>query len=569
MTYRFYLTVGSTVTEVFPLNFLETSLVDELEKDQIFYRRKFQGSLTFVNTNGDDDFDLLYFIEQTDPCSKLLFSIERSGVAYWNGNFTTTDGKFDLDKCTFEVVPLPEDNYTSLFESLGTEYNILLVTPSVTTTAIIPLKTDTIFTRNRWLFDVIEYIAEQIKPGVTVSSTFFTAATNPVTLQANKLLYLTIAQKSDILRPTSTDPATQAKLSWKGLMDILWGMFQVRWDYDLATDTILVEHISYFSGGSGLDLRTQLISKASNKYAYIKEEMPRWEKFNFMEASGYNFFAVPINYDSNCVNQDPESNSTEIVLNVTTDIEYMINYPEQISDAGFVILCNYLDTGQYYVKWGIGAGDGLMALNAHLSWANLHNNYFRHNRVLIEGNMNAALTTFWTAKKTKKQETFAIVCPEDGFDPSEEVTTELGETYFSGAKGKVQRAELNPNGELKLSLLYGPPDNENTGVVESEGMLIYQGVDCISLEATLFAEMDIDRDIIVTEIVYDDEGVLFCTGAPETWTILEGSLTSSFTLASPCAGVGEGFRIELSFDVSYLGTWAYRYFVRENCLNYV
>ena len=60
MIFRFYLTVGSTVTEVFPLNFLESSLVDSQESGQIFYRRKFNGSLTFVNNNGDDDFDYFF-----------------------------------------------------------------------------------------------------------------------------------------------------------------------------------------------------------------------------------------------------------------------------------------------------------------------------------------------------------------------------------------------------------------------------------------------------------------------------------------------------------------------------
>ena len=57
-TYRHYLTIGSTRTEVFPLNFLASSLNDELEKENVFYRRKFNGKLTFVNTNGDDDFEI-------------------------------------------------------------------------------------------------------------------------------------------------------------------------------------------------------------------------------------------------------------------------------------------------------------------------------------------------------------------------------------------------------------------------------------------------------------------------------------------------------------------------------
>ena len=552
MTYRFYLTVGSTVTEVFPLNFLETSLVDELEKDQIFYRRKFQGSLTFVNTNGDDDFDLLYFIEQTDPCSKLLFSIERSGVAYWNGNFSTTDGKFDLDKCTFEITPLPDDDYAPLLDVADAQYNILLVTPIITTRTI----TGWIYTRNRLLIDVIEYLAQQIRVGVTLSSSFFTDATNPATLADNDLLHLTIAQKSDIIRPSSSDAATQANLSWSGLMEILWAMFQIRWDYNSSTNTINVEHISWWSRNPGLDIRPQQISKAGNKFSYLKEKMPKYENFAFMEALNQNFIASRIWYDSSCVDQNADSNTKDISINVTTDLDYIISNPLEIANDGFVILCNYMVGSDYYVRRSV-------KFNMPLSWASLHNKYFRHNRVLIEGYMNLNLETFWSAQKTKLQTTYAIVCPSDNYNPEDEITTELGELW--GVKGVVQRSELNPNGEMKLSILYGPPNNEQTPIEDIKTVEVItapnnydEGVNLFT--AYLSIPADIDIDILIREIIYNADGSVHCTGNWETWTISAGSLEDTFYLGL-CALMQDvpGGMITFEFDTTGSGDWVVIY----------
>jgi len=330
------------------------------------------------------------------------------------------------------------------------------------------------YQRNRWLIDVINFLANEIKTGVTVSSDFFTAAINPVTLANNHLLHLTIAQKSDIARHDTSDPAAYGMMSWNEMMDILWSMFQVSWDYDSATDTINIEHISWWTYGPGLDLRTQALCKATNKYSYIKENMPKYEYFSFMEASRSSFIGLPIWYDSKCVDNNPETNKKTTVINVTTDLEYIINYREQISDEGFVILCNYEDGGLYYVEVQASAVFGVVALNNHLGWENLHNYYFRHNRVLIEGYLNGVLTDFYTAQKNRVQECFAIVCPSDDFDPNDTITTELGETYFGSVKATVKQAQLKPSGEMKFTLGYGVTGEAPAPIPDPKWIYVYE-----------------------------------------------------------------------------------------------
>jgi len=577
MNYRHYITIGSSRTEVFPLNFLSSDLVFELETDQIFKRKKFEGSLTFVNINGGADFDLLYLNETTDPCGKIIYEIELSGVNYFTGFFSTSDGDFDLDRCTFEVTPQTDDKYTDILEDQETEYNLLnnIALPSITVN--VPYST-VVYTRNRLLYTVIGYLASQLVPGCTISSTFFTAANNPATLISNHLLHLTIAQKSDIIRPTSTDPATVMNISWKSLMDILWAMFQVRWDYDLTTNVFNIEHISFWTRANGLDLRTQEIAKAGNKYSYLKSEMPQMEKFYFAEAYNTDFVGSPISYFSKCVNQDPVTNKKETTINVTTDIEYIISDPSEIKDDGFVILCNYLSGSDYYIELGVGKLSGNLVLNANLSWANLHNSYYRHNRVLIEGHMNGVNTTFWTAQKNILQPCNAIICPSDNFDPDDLITTELGETYLS-AKASVRKAVLKPTGEAALELIYGPDDNVMVPEVENGVIIINQTCDiwCDKLTATLSKAMDINRDIIVTYTQYaytvDYEGVkteyILCQSDPETWTITAGSVTSNFTLADRCVGDHAPSSIRIELDVTGLGTiWTHRYYPCDSCVDY-
>lgn len=532
--YTFYITYITASTQVYPLNFLSSSLVDEREKDNIFYRRKFNGALTFTG----DDFDYLYAIELVAPCSQLYFEVFREGESYWDGYFSTTDGNFDLDKCLFTVTPKNNDDYAYILDRADLQYNILNISPAVTTRAFTSATAYIDYTRNRWLTDVIEYLGADavngVMPGATVSSDFFTEATNPVTLNDNGLLYLTIAQKSDIIRPSSSDPSVTAMLSWNELMAILWAMFQIRWDYDSDTDTINVEHISWWPESDGLDLRTQELAEASNRYSYLKEKMPKYEKFAFMEADNLNFVGVPIWYDSSCVDPDPDSNVIEYQIPVTTDLQYIIDAEEAISDEGFVILCNFTYSGNYYVEENIGALDDTIILNARLSWANLHNAYFRHERVLIEGYLNNTEETFWTARKTKQQPISAIVCPEDLYDPADSITTELGETYFGGAKGQVQRSELLPTGQINFALLYGPDANENTGVDDNYfcviGYISFPGKADYLVRLRFNKPAPGNYNIRIRENIYDDVGGLNCTGAYDTFTIVAG------TIGLNCAG---------------------------------
>lgn len=460
MTYRFYITLGSSQIQVYPLNFLKTSLQDAKDSGAIFYRRKFNGTLRFIN----DDFDLLYLVEQVEPCTELILTIEQknSGAntwhSYWTGYFSTTDGRFDLDNCFFEVTPSTYDDYKELIDKGDREFNIITGVTTLVTTNILRNGTPYAYTRNRWLIDVIEYIADQIIPGVTVESDILTTNYNYVTGVANKYNLLTIAQKSDIKRPLATNPATIAMLSWNGLMEIL-KMMNLFYTFDGTT--IRIEHLSYWENEAGLDLRTQRLAEKSNKYSYIKEEMPKFERFSAMEAADDNFVTGVIEYINPCVNTDKKTNIREYANNVTTDIEYIQDCmadPElvgNISDEGWVIFANYLLGGSYYVYFGAGYTGYSLKFNVPLSWSVLLRTFFLHDRPFISGWVNNVEVDFITSSRNKLQNINAVVCYEDGYDPNDYITTELGETWLSGEKGYVRSADIKPTGEVSFELAYG------------------------------------------------------------------------------------------------------------------
>lgn len=545
MTYEFYISTASSVSyQVYPLNWLECSLVDEKEKDQIFYRRKFEGSLTFGGKKLCADFNLIYGFYQADPCQEVYLIILRNGDSFWEGYFSPAQCEWDLDNRTVTVSPITIDDYVSWVEGGDMEYQILAL-PRVNTiyddgATIIN------YSRSLLLWDVIEYLAQQVfGAGVTFSSSFLTDAINSVTRSTNRYRYLTLCQKSDVKRPASTNPATNGPMSFNGLMDILKA-FNLRWTYDQSSNTLQIEHVSYWASSPGIDVRTSELARSSNKFRFLSEEMAKYETFKWMEASTADFVGLPIWYDSKCVSQDPKNNTEDLSINVTTDIEYIkavidADEADKISDEGWVLFATELRGTDYYITTNSGIiNTGNVYFNCDLSWSRLHNNFWKHDRQLIQGYMNGSLQTFYSARKTKQQNEFGIIrCSE--FNPEQNITTELGETYFSGQKGDIKRAVLNPDGSIKLTLIYGEAGNDVTPVTDLKTIRIVESGICGELHAVLSEAAGANIEILLGYEILDSDGNFVCgENAVNRWTIPAGSYTSDYTLSfdDPACGGG-------------------------------
>lgn len=542
MTYTFYITDStSTETEVHPLNWLECALVWEKEDDEVFYRQKFEGALTFGGKKLCVDYDLLYAYEVDDPCQVLYLTIYKDGALYWEGFFTTGQGEWDFDAKTFTITPSVIDDYTDWEAEGDKEYQILALSRVNT---IYNDGADIItYDRTILLMDVIEYLAQQtFSPAVTVVSEFLSNATNPITGISNKYNYLTIAQKSDVIYYDSSNPATNGPMSWNQLAEILKCM-NLRWTYDADINILTIEHISEWGTVSAIDVRLQDLMQSTNKFRYVKEELPKYEYFRWMEANNEDFIGYPIWYDSSCVSNE----TTEFSLNVTTDIQFIKecidnDEREKISKDGWVLFATHLVGADYYININSGSGD--IYFNGDLCWVRLHRLFFKHGRQMITGYMNDSLTTFYSSKKVKQQECNIIYCSE--LNPNRGIITELGEDYFGGERGEIKKAVIKPYGEINLTLIYGPEATEITPETEVKIIRIEESGICGELHATLSPAADVDLDLYVGYEILDSGGNFVCGEVPAStpvWTITAGATTANFTVSFDAPACGGGIPV--------------------------
>lgn len=236
-------------------------------------------------------------------------------------------------------------------------------------------------------------------------------------------------------------------------------MFQVYWFID--GNRIRFEHISYFQEVLGLDLTASQYAQEmvkSNRYAYNSIERPKYETFAFAESGNQDFIGDDIWYDTLCVNQDADTNvMNHQVEDVTTDIEFVINSPGDVSNSGWVLLACELSGGVYINIIDVGVLSSNSIANAPLSWANLHDAFFRYFRYWKEGYINNTFTVFESYRNTVVQDpvTIKFCCDLLSFDAAEAIKTPLGETWFQGQWGTPDKVEYEIGKEvLKLTIGY-------------------------------------------------------------------------------------------------------------------
>ncbi len=305
----------------------------------------------------------------------------------------------------------------------------------------------------RPLLDCIIYVIGEICFDVSIISEFFTNSTNPITGIASRVDHLMLAQKSDIKRFNASNPAAVVTgsdigmVSFNELMNALYVIFQVVWFIDGSGDLNLI-HISEIPHNVGLDLTSvsYLSTTEHNKIIEFNSDLLfRYEKWEFMEANSQDFMGLPIEYDELCSAKRNENTRSYFQSIITTDLKYIQQQPDKIADEGFVLL----STTGGVVHHSIGKLSGQDLYNNDLSIANLHYDYWRHNRILPTGLMNGILETFITVQKIRKLTEHTIIydgIDPNNFEPMEEITTELG-------TAQVDSAEYLPfDNTLKLNL---------------------------------------------------------------------------------------------------------------------
>lgn len=425
-------------------------------------------------------------VNQAYPNESIaLFSYGRSGStwkAYRNTTQITNPAPFGPIQFVVTAAPAVVGTYCYLFkESVNCVCNYVKIVPEQTNATVGKLPAlywcpDTTsnniqYTRNRSFKEVVEAVIDNMNCGINgvVSDLFDWNAVGdapgyspgndyvlvnlgfPIT--TNFLTNITIAQKSDIISYASSNPATKGMITFDKLEKIWLFMFNAYWFID-SLGRLRIEHVSYFNRTVAYNANAAphaIFNIAKNKYTYDKAKMPKFEKFAHAEMMFTDFVGTAIYYDSPCVDQDPSSNTKERILDfVTTDLYSLFIDPANANKLGFVLMANTVVGSTYTVAIEQGVLSTANIVNGHLSWANLHDYYHKHDRVLKQGFMNNILTTFATVKPTKVQKEIVIkVCCDDVFNPLLQLyKTQLG-------NGVLQEAEENTQkGTIKMTLLH-------------------------------------------------------------------------------------------------------------------
>jgi len=303
--------------------------------------------------------------------------------------------------------------------------------------------------RNRMFLHMIRNIVEGC--GLNLVSHFFEDTINYVTGEENKLINLLVSSKADIKRYDATlEPQTIAYYAFKNIEEWLIEMFNCYWYIDGAD--LIIEHISRiktYAVGRNLKLiENGKYIKATNSYEYDYKDVNIIERWKFMESYGVDFIGKDIYYFKFSTEIERPINNHDIPL-MTTDINYVQYVSSAISDEGFVMLaCNYTN-GVLEVINEKGLISNQLVSNGHLSLANLHYNYHRHNRDMAQGYMNDLLTDFLSTKKIKKQIDISFpMYAGDILDEFKLIKTNMGD-------GEVLNAEFNLKTEMQtVTLIY-------------------------------------------------------------------------------------------------------------------
>ena len=129
MKYKWFFDESGVLTECEPKLDNDTKLEFAPETDEVFYRAKLSGALTFQN-----EFDAILaknFGYTHIVVLKRYSDTDNDYVEVWRGKFTLTDCTINYDRKTIEVTPKTIDRYTDVIAALETDYNIVKLAPQM------------------------------------------------------------------------------------------------------------------------------------------------------------------------------------------------------------------------------------------------------------------------------------------------------------------------------------------------------------------------------------------------------------------------------------------------------
>jgi len=395
------------------------------------------------------------------------------------------------------------------------------------------------------LYDVFKMFIDRICPGLTIESDFFQwnpenpTSINYVTGEESKVRNLVLFQKSDIKRPFDTGNASIAQISFSKLLEDICNIFQLEWEIT-EEDKFKIEHVSYKNRILALDTtvgENAVLNLGNRTYTYDNDDIPKRELFSWMDDTSYgDFKAAPIIYTNSCAGNGDNKENVYAIKNITTDVMYCLSNSASdsklVSDDGFVLVaCN--DDFAILKEDTLRGGN---KVNNTVAWSQLHRDYWRYNRPLLNFQMNNSDTLAITVRPMKLQENvrFRLCCASD-FDTDNLIKTALGDN------GILKSASLNLyKGILEMSVLF-PAEGKLT---ENEPPVAHDDA------AVTYANIPVVIDVLANDT---DDGII----VPSTLALVGGAYGGT-------AAVTPDWKILFTPTTDYQGTGSCYYQVKDN-----
>lgn len=313
------------------------------------------------------------------------------------------------------------------------------------------------------LSDCIKTLLNQIDPylkheGTASYSQFLYGSTNPLTGSKFKVL---LTQKTNIINGQYQTPATKAITTLKQFTDMLKNCFNCYWY--IQNGMFKIEHVKFFENGMSYtaqkttwkDLTTQINLKnnkpwafASSNYTFEKINMPERYEYEWMDETTESFSGSPIEILSNYVEQGKIEKIS--IGGFTSDIDYMLLNPGEISKDGFCLFCAVSESGKYKLPFvDVQVGFKTFNLqNGYASMAYLQNKFLSYDLPARRIKINGLETLANSVSKNKKQTLTFPTYPDMVLQPLKIIKTFLGD-------GHVEKLTLNLSSRMvKANLKY-------------------------------------------------------------------------------------------------------------------
>ena len=248
-----------------------------------------------------------------------------------------------------------------------------------------------------------------------------------------------LTPKSNIIAGEYDQPAQKADVTLAQILNMLRDVYKVYWH--IENGKLRLEHITWYQKGGtyganivGVDL-TQLTQTknnkkwnfSENKWSFDKENMPERFEYGWMDDVSLPFEGKPIQINSNYVQLGRVEDLN--VNGVTTDIDYIMGNPQEVSKDGLCLLSAVLINGTYrvpFIQYNIGYNSEVIMQNGFLSWLYLHPKFHVFDLPSDKVNVNGEDTTLFNNNTRQKKQEITYPASQT-INPYQLVRTGLGD----------------------------------------------------------------------------------------------------------------------------------------------